>query len=509
MIKLLSLEFKKCKRRGILLVLLFLFGIQMIYLLSDFKSDRGYEQGWLQLFYYLPVLNSILLPTVCAVLASRIIDMEHKGNTLKFLETIVPKRKIFYAKVLVGFVYLLIFCCIQLLSTIAIGIWLDFPQIPAAYVFIKYFVNTLLVCNILYLLQMILSLVFPNQAVSLSIGICGSMAGLFILFLPYSVLYEVIPWGLFGATAFVRMDWDRATRFISFAYDEYLENVENAVILWIVGLILAGRWAFNRVDTDGNSFIKFSSKYGKVNGNLKFSHLPSEFIKLRRSPLWIGLIILPLISALIGTFNYIGNIEILTDYWYSLWSQHTLFLCYFFMPALMGIYCGLLWRFEHMGTNFNQIMVNSSPWKIVASKLLVASVMGVFTMIWIVVLYVLCGRLAGIDKPIPSELLEWVLCGFVGCVAVCAVQLFLSLVIRNFAVPIGLALVGGIVGLFATAKGRWYLLPYSLFSVGMRANNPRLELNYVAFFVGCGVFACLFYLLGVVYLKRSDVVTQG
>jgi ABC-2 type transport system permease protein len=176
------------------------------------------------------------------------------------------------------------------------------------------------------------------------------------------------------------------------------------------------------------------------------------------------------------------------------------------MPALIGIYCGLLWRFEHMGTNFNQIMVNSSPWKIVASKLLAASVMGVFTMLWIVVLYVLCGRLAGIDEPIPSELLEWVLCGFVGCVAVCAVQLFLSLVIRNFAVPIGLALVGGIVGLFATAKYRWYLLPYSLFSVGMRANNPRLELDYGVFFVGCGVFACLFYLLGVVYLKRSDVI---
>jgi hypothetical protein len=235
------------------------------------------------------------------------------------------------------------------------------------------------------------------------------------------------------------MDWDRATRVISFAYDEHLGNVENAVILWLVGLLLVGIWAFNRVDTDGNSFIKFSSKYGKINGSLKFSHLPSEFIKLRRSPLWIGLIILPLVSALIGTFNYIGNIEILTYYWYSLWSQHTLFLCYFFMPALMGIYCGLLWRFEHMGTNFNQIMVNSSPWKIVASKLLAASVMGVFTMLWIVVLYVLCGRLAGIDEPIPLELLEWVLCGF----------------------------------------------------------------------VGCGVFACLFYLLGVVYLKRSDVVTQG
>ncbi|MFR2020841.1 MAG: hypothetical protein ACLS6G_10240 [Christensenellales bacterium] len=30
-----------------------------------------------------------------------------------------------------------------------------------------------------------------------------------------------------------------------------------------------------------------------------------------------------------GTFNYLQNLEILTDGWYSLWTQHTLFYSLF------------------------------------------------------------------------------------------------------------------------------------------------------------------------------------
>jgi hypothetical protein len=62
------------------------------------------------------------------------------------------------------------------------------------------------------------------------------------------------------------------------------------------------------------------------------------------------------LSALIGTLNYMGNIAILQEQWYSLWTQHTLFLCYFFMPALLGVYCSYLWRLEHLNYNWNAVM---------------------------------------------------------------------------------------------------------------------------------------------------------
>ena len=55
-----------------------------------------------------------------------------------------------------------------------------------------------------------------------------------------------------------------------------------------------------------------------------------ERMKLRHSPVWLAFIILPVLPAIMGTFNYIQNVGILEDPWYSLWTQHTLFLCYLF-----------------------------------------------------------------------------------------------------------------------------------------------------------------------------------
>ena len=58
----------------------------------------------------------------------------------------------------------------------------------------------------------------------------------------------------------------------------------------------------------------------------------AENRKLHASPIWFMFFILPIISAGYGTFNYLQNLEILRDGWYSLWTQHTLFYSLFF-PA--------------------------------------------------------------------------------------------------------------------------------------------------------------------------------
>ena len=48
----------------------------------------------------------------------------------------------------------------------------------------------------------------------------------------------------------------------------------------------------------------------------------AENRKLHASPIWVIFFVLPLISAGYGTFNYLQNLEILTERWYSLlWTQ--------------------------------------------------------------------------------------------------------------------------------------------------------------------------------------------
>jgi ABC-2 type transport system permease protein len=52
--------------------------------------------------------------------------------------------------------------------------------------------------------------------------------------------------------------------------------------------------------------------------------LRAEKIKLYHSPVWLAFLVLPLIPAIMGSFNYFQNTDILQGGWYDLWSQQTL-----------------------------------------------------------------------------------------------------------------------------------------------------------------------------------------
>lgn len=204
--------------------------------------------------------------------------------------------------------------------------------------------------------------------------------------------------------------------------------------------------------------------------------IQAERMKLRRSPVWLAFFVLPILPAVMGTFNYSQNIAILENGWYSLWSQHTLFTCYFFLPALIGVYGSYLFRLEHTNHNWNQMGVAPIPRAMVYfAKLWLVSEMILFTQIWIGILFVVSGKLVGLAGPIPPELFVWLLSGWVGAISIAAVQLAASMLIRSFAVPVGIALIGGITGLAAASKGFGLWYPYSLLSLGMNANSPLAD----------------------------------
>lgn len=237
--------------------------------------------------------------------------------------------------------------------------------------------------------------------------------------------------------------------------------------------------------------------------------LHAEQIKLRHSPAWLAFFILPVLPAVMGTFNYLQNISILQDQWYSLWTQHTLFACYFFLPAIIGVYCSYLCRLEHTNHNWNTIMTVPVPISyIYLSKLFTASVLVLLTHVWIGVLFVISGKLSGLVAPIPLEVLVWLLYGTVGGVVICALQLCISLVIRSFAVPVGLALIGGITGLVALSKGYGALYPYSLLCLGMRANRPdgAMQCSVEQFALGSLFYLAVCITFAIVWLRKRDVI---
>lgn len=237
--------------------------------------------------------------------------------------------------------------------------------------------------------------------------------------------------------------------------------------------------------------------------------LRAELQKCRRSPVWIAFLFLPVFPAILGTGNYLANKEVLGNGWYSLWSQHTLFSSTFFLPALLGVFCAWQWRLEHADHNWNSFLTAPVPVRdLYTAKLILAAGMSFLAQGCIGGLFLLSGTIAGIPGPIPPELPGWLLFGAVGGVSVCAVQLFFSLVIRAFAPPVAFGLAGGIFGLMLTAQGLGYAFPYSLLCLGMRANNPQMDLALPPFLLSALVYTVAFILLSLCYLWQRDAAAE-
>lgn len=233
----------------------------------------------------------------------------------------------------------------------------------------------------------------------------------------------------------------------------------------------------------------------------------AENRKLHASPIWAMFFVLPILSATYGTFNYLQNLEILTDGWYSLWTQHTLFYSMLFFPAMVAAYAAYLWRLEHLGHNWNLIMASPvPPLDLFTAKFAVVTKLALLTHAFVFALFVFCGRVfAHLPGLPPVTLPLFLLRGLLGALAVIAAQLVLAMVIRSFAVPIFLGLLGGITGIFISSKGFGLLWPYSLMQLGMNSNKSADALvgSY-----GLFAFSCIFW-LGTMFLLAWLLLKNG
>lgn len=211
----------ECKKmRGKLLsILLPVFGFIAVWMLWVYRDadqtqvDSGYSQ---MIILYL-VINAIFLPILSAVMASRLMDVENKGNTYKLLCTLQEKSSIFINKLLFSGLHILLFFVLETALTFILG---SFGQVRQAFplkaftlFFMVAFLNTLL----LFLLQMFFSLKLENQLYPLFIGLIGSFLGLFANFFPTDSFYQyVCPWAYYTFGCTVNSWYDEASRTITY-----------------------------------------------------------------------------------------------------------------------------------------------------------------------------------------------------------------------------------------------------------------------------------------------------
>lgn len=239
-----------------------------------------------------------------------------------------------------------------------------------------------------------------------------------------------------------------------------------------------------------------------------FRLIRTEAMKLKRAPVWLAFLVLPILPALMGSLNYQANIGILQEQWWSLWTQHTLFTVYFFLPLTIGIGCAYIMRQEQQQHNWNKLLSMPLPKaEIFLAKLICAGAMLLLCLLWIGPLFVLSGKLLGLTAPLPvKELCTWLLFGTLGGMVLCSSQLLLSLLMSSFALPVGISLACGISALVFLAKDMGHIWPWALMAYGLNSNAPQqlMETGRLSFVVICLIYTALFSALGCFAMSRRD-----
>lgn len=148
-----------------------------------------------------------------------------------------------------------------------------------------------------------------------------------------------------------------------------------------------------------------------------------------------------------------------------------------------------------------------SATNIFLAKLIVVGVLMFFVQLFFLALYFIGGKLAGITSDLPVELTGWLLRGWIAAITISTMQLALSMRIRSFAAPIGIALCAVFIGLgmYITHLGLFF--PHSLLTMGMGVlSQTSLSAGESILFAIINMFYIAVISTGAIYrMRKSDV----
>lgn len=233
-------ETMKYRHRRIFLIPLCFLGFLLVWSLWNLQPENALDlaQGHLYCFYYFPTINVILYPVFIGVLASRLCDMEIKGETLKLLYTLQERKTFYLCKYLSGLWYLFLTTLAEIAMILGIRELYHFSEKIPLHMLLQFGLTTFFVSAALLSVQQMLSLLSSNQILPLSAGLAGSFVGLFSLFFPKAVSRFVL-WGYYGYFHFIHMDWNRETRIshyneLPFPWTEFIFFILFTIVLWLI-----------------------------------------------------------------------------------------------------------------------------------------------------------------------------------------------------------------------------------------------------------------------------------
>lgn len=236
----------------------------------------------------------------------------------------------------------------------------------------------------------------------------------------------------------------------------------------------------------------------------------SEWLKLKKTAIWLLAPISPLIAVLAGAAE--GNRSDIDSPWLLLLGVMAGMHAWLFLPMLNGIFAALICRYEHVGGGWKQLLaLPVSRTKLYIVKYVSVMMLIGLTQAIFLAVYLAAGAFLGLSSPVPwEELFRSVLGGWVACLPLAALQLIVSTAWPSFAAPLAVNVIFTIPNILIVNSAEYG--PYYPWAQPLLAMMPFQEYDFGAFNVSAvTLFAvilgsfCLFLASGIVYFSKKAV----
>ncbi|KGG79992.1 ABC transporter permease [Caloranaerobacter azorensis H53214] len=247
MIKAITLEFFKLRRKKIFLMITLFLGCEILWAFMSVSislSRNPNSPVWESTLTTIASMNGLFLPIICAIVSSRICDMENKGNTWKLLISSNLNRKFIYAaKYICSGTLLLYGVVLQAFAITIFTITKSSTVIIPLSLIMRFIGSTMLASMVILALQQWITLAIKNQAFALCFGMIGGFLGIVSDFFPETVRRMVI-WSYYTGLCPVKYYFTNGS--LEFIQQNPGLGMLTAVFLLIIIFYIAGSHHFSQ-----------------------------------------------------------------------------------------------------------------------------------------------------------------------------------------------------------------------------------------------------------------------
>lgn len=240
----------------------------------------------------------------------------------------------------------------------------------------------------------------------------------------------------------------------------------------------------------------------------------SEFLKLRKSAIWLLIFVSPILSLLLGLGDLAGVPDLgqPQQKWITTLGVMTVSHAILFLPLLTGIFSSFICRYEHVGGGWKQLLsLPVSRKNVYLVKFLIVSFMIAATQTLFVMGLFFIGWLKGYPADIPWGIISIsVIGGWLACFPLIALQLFVSVAWSSFAAPLAVNVIFTIPNMLILNSERFapyypWAQPFEMMMPTSAGDFGALNVSTETLFIVILGSFILFITSGIGYFMRKEM----